>query len=126
MNVRRVLLAMACATAAVGGLAGSSSARRVPCLDRVAACARLSVDGVPERCASERFVARVRMPAYGRFDRIVVDLDGRVVRRSRKHDFNVSVRCAELRAGAHRIEAVARPGGRTQYGFDRVDFTVSR
>lgn len=75
---------------------------RMPCKRGPA----LHVKGVPRaRCVSRGF--RVRVRAVGA-SRVVVRLDGRVLRKTTAAAFAVRVRARRLRAGRHRLTVVAR------------------
>jgi hypothetical protein len=77
-----------------------------PATDRSAP--RITIRGVPRRCASRGFRARVRIRDSSRLRRAHGRLDGRLVRRTKRKGFTLRVSTRGLRAGRHRLSVVVR------------------
>ena len=82
--------------------------------DRTAPRVRVTTPGVPGRCVSRGFTARVRVSDASGLRRVNVFLDGRRIRRTTRTRFSVRIRAGQLRAARHRIRVVAtdRAGNR--------------
>ena len=82
--------------------------------DRTAPRVRVTTPGVPGRCVSRGFTARVRVSDASRLRRVDVFLDGRRIRRTTRTRFSVRIGAGQLRAARHRIRVVAtdRAGNR--------------
>jgi len=74
---------------------------------------RATVGGVPRGCASSRFTVRVRVGGTATSVSVRVVVDGKVVVRSTRRSFNVTINAKRLRVGRHRVVVVAQGGGRT-------------
>lgn len=120
---RRLAAALLAALALIPALSSDpASARRVPCLDDVPACARIDVSGVPRECRDERFTVDVRLDEFARFETVELRLDGGLQRRSGKLHFKVSIRCSELRRGSHAIQVAALPREQSPWGVSKRGF----
>ncbi|MFL5875736.1 MAG: hypothetical protein ACJ76T_07615 [Solirubrobacteraceae bacterium] len=74
-----------------------------------AATVRAAVAGVPRSgCTSSRFVMRVRVRGTATRVGVRVEIDGRVVARSTRKSFTVSINAKRLKPGRHRVTVVAR------------------
>jgi hypothetical protein len=74
-----------------------------------AATVRAAVAGVPRSgCTSSRFVMRVRVRGTATRVGVRVEVDGRVVARSTRKSFTVSINAKRLKPGRHRVTVVAR------------------
>ena len=122
---RRVAAALVAAGALTAALPSApASARRVPCLDDVPACARIALSGVPKQCRTGSFVADVRLDEFASFETVELRLDGRLQRRSEKLHFKVTIRCSELRRGPHTVQVAALPREHSPWGVAKRDFTA--
>ena len=75
---------------------------------------RVRVSGVPRRCTSRSFRARIEVTSRISLRRVDVFLDGRRVARTTKARFGLRVHARRLAVGRHRLSVVAadRAGGR--------------
>ena len=82
--------------------------------DRTAPRLRVTTPGVPGRCVSRGFTARVRVSDASGIRRVDVFLDGRRIKRTTRTRFSVRIGAGRLRAGRHTIRVVAtdRAGNR--------------
>ena len=67
----------------------------------------VAVGGIRRRCVARDFMARVRVRDASRL-RVVVRLNGKVIKRTRSKRFRVLIRANRLRRGRHKLSIVAR------------------
>jgi hypothetical protein len=68
---------------------------------------KIRIGGVPRRCVTGRFKARVSISATYGLGRARVSLDRRALKRSARRKFRVRVNAAHLRSGRHRLTVKA-------------------